>query len=155
MINKKWNKNMINKKWTFYINKNNNTIVEKIFLKNKIKYEATKFMLESKKLKVIGNFFKLKFLKKKKLIKFNLCLAHKIYKLKNKKTTHTIIKKLKKNKIFFLKKKNIKNEIKGKNLNQCLKNVKLKRPLNTYTKKGIKLSNEKFKSKIGKKTTYT
>ena len=96
---------MINKKWTFYINKNNNTIVEKIFLKNKIKYETTKFMLESKKLKVIGNFFKLKFLKKKKLIKFNLCLAHKIYILKNKKTTHTIIKKLKKNKIFFLKKK--------------------------------------------------
>lgn len=145
---------MINKKWDFYINKNNNTTAEKIFFKKKIKYNAVKFTLESKKLKVIGNFFKLKFLKKKKLIKFNLCLAHRIYILKNKKTTHTIIKKLKKNKIFFLKKKNIKNEIKNKNLSQCLKNVKLKRPLNTYTKKGIKLNNEKFKSKIGKKTTY-
>jgi hypothetical protein len=148
MISKK------NKSLNIYISKINNTTTEKNLLKKKIEYNSAKFGIESKKLKVIGNFFKLKFLKKKKLIKFNLCLAHKIYILKNKLTTHTIIKKLKKNKIIFIKKK-INNITKNKSLINCLKSIKLKRPLNTYTKKGIKLSKESYKAKVGKKTTYT
>ena len=32
--------------------------------------------------------------------------------------------------------------------------LKKKRPLNAYTKKGIKLSNKHFKQKTGKKTSY-
>ena len=74
---------------------------KKITIKNKV-YEKNK-KIKSKKLKVLGNFFKLKYKKKKKLIKFNLCLAHKIYILKNV-NNFSCFKKIKKNKLIFLEK---------------------------------------------------
>jgi hypothetical protein len=135
----------------FYITEKKINLKKKICIKNKI--TTKKKSVYSTKIKVLGNFFKLKYKKSKKLIKFNLCLAHKIYVLKNK-NKFSCFKKIKKNKLVYLEKnKNIKNSmIKLNNLN--LFNLKNKRPLNTYTKKGIKISNKNYKQKTGKKTSY-
>lgn len=125
--------------WKSYINK-----------KNINRYIKKNTAIEKKKIKVIGNFFKLKYKKKKKIIKFNLCLAHKMYIIKNSKDINVI--KHKKNKLFFFWKKN--KNIK-KNIETCLAFLKKKRGINIYTKKGVKDCGTTFKNKIGKKTTYS
>jgi hypothetical protein len=149
---------MISRLMLLKVNKLNYFITEKKinFKKNiKIKSKITnkEKTINNEKIKVLGNFFKLKYKKTKKLVKFNLCLAHKIYLLKNK-SFLSCFKKIKKNKIIFLEKNSlIKNDINKKNkLNLFF--LKKKRPLNAYTKKGIKISNRFFKQKTGKKTSY-
>lgn len=122
-----------------------------IKIKNKVNEKNKK--IKSKKLKVLGNFFKLKYKKNKKLIKFNLCLAHKVYILKNL-SKFSCFKKIKKNKLIFLEKNKTVKSINNKNSNLSLFFLKKKRPLNAYTKKGIKISNKCFKQKTGKKTSY-
>ncbi len=138
-------------KLNFYITEKKINLSKKIIIKSKITTKEKN--INSKKIKVLGNFFKLKYKKSKKLIKFNLCLAHKIYILKNI-NNFSCFKKIKKNKLIYLEKnKIIKNSsIKLNSLN--LFNLKKKRTLNAYTKKAIKISNKSFKQKTGKKTSY-
>lgn len=102
------------------------------------------------KLKVLGNFFKLKYKKKKCLLKFNLCLAHKVYLLKKKKA-YLQIYKIKKNKILFLNRGPLKIFKTATNIKQLI----TLRPQSAYTKKGFKLVTKSYKQKTGKKTSYT
>ena len=139
----------------FFINTINNSISIKSYLKKNLESKNINNMVSHTKIKVVGNFFKLKFLKKKKLVKFNLCLAHKVYLFKNKNKNYLNLKKIKKNKIILIRKNKIVNKNLSLNIKNCTEKLRKKRVLNSYTKKGIKLSNKSFKSKVGKKTTYT
>ena len=125
---------MIKNKNQLFFNNSNETLLIKNNINNK-KSLAKKSKIENKKIKIVGNFFKLKFLNKKKLIKFNLCLAHKIYILKNKKKSYLTIKKIKKNKIIILQKKNIKNSQKNTKLSICTENLKKKKRTKCIHKK--------------------
>jgi len=104
------------------------------------------------KIKVIGNFFKLTYAKKKNLTKFNLCLAHRMY-LYNNRYPNTLSKKTRKNTVVFAIKTTSAYKIKG--MLNSIYSLKKKRALNQYTKKGIKTSNAIYNAKTGKKTTYT
>ena len=108
-----------------------------------------KFKMKWTKIYVLGNFFKLTFRKKKLLTKFNLCFAHRLFIYKNIDNNLALFKKIKKNKLLFLHRAK-----KSAAVFYSLYCLFQKRTLNSYTKKGIKLSNMIFKQKVGKKTTY-
>ncbi len=80
--------------YNYFFNKITTCTIEQKFFKKKT---STKMNFVKLKLKIVGNFFKLKYLKNKTVAKLNLCLAHKIYFLNNalKKNEH-ILKKIKK-----------------------------------------------------------
>lgn len=146
MVEKK--KNIIN----FFSITNKHSSNKIVFNKNTKKNNIS-LNINIKKIKVIGNFFKLKFLNKKKIIKFSLCLAHKIYLLNQKKKFNFFLKRIKKNKVIFLQQNKKTNKFFLKN-NLVLNKLKKKRKLNSYTKKGIRFNTDIFSFKIGKKTTY-
>ena len=145
------NKFLFNK----FFNTSNKLIIEKNIKDTKIENQvkSLKNYKIVNKIKVLGNFFKLKLKKKKKITTFNLCLAHKIFFYVNTKKANITIKKIKKNKLLILRSM--------LTLKKCTNSqtaiihyLKFLRPVNPYTKKGIKLNLQVFKQKTGKKTTY-
>ena len=138
-----------------YFNQQNATISARTFdFKSKVDksiivHKSNFLRVKWTKLFVLGNFFKLRYKKKKALTRFQLCLAHRVYIFVNLLKSTIFRRKLKKNKMLF-----IKNDTFDFSAFYPLFKLFQKRSLNAYTKKGIKLSSQYYKQKVGKKATY-
>ncbi len=117
-----------------------NLIANKIN-KNLFVFENTFF----EKIKFKGKGFRVRFKKKNKILKFTFGHSHINYAFLNGKTTK--IKKIGKYKYFF------KNKSSSKLLS-FLKKICSIKPINMYTKRGIRLGTQVIFKRKGKKSTY-
>ena len=121
----------VNNKYNLIKNKN----IE-IFLKNILIYYKIKIKFKGKGLKIIK-------LKKKKIFKLFFGKSHKTLLIYNK----IILKKIKKYK-FILLSTNLNL------LNKTSKNILKIKPLNLYTKRGLRISKSIYYKRISKKTSF-
>ena len=127
-----FNKNQLKSSWNLILNKINKNIFifENIFF-NKIKFK--------------GKGFRVRFKKNKKILKFTFGHSHINYIFIN--NTKTKIKRLGKYKYIFKNKNNLK-------INLFLKKICEIKPINMYTKRGIRVGRQIVYKKKGKKSTY-
>jgi len=127
-----FNKNQIKNNWNLILNKINKNIFifDNVFF-NKIKFK--------------GKGFRVRFKKNSKILKFTFGHSHINYILVNGLTTN--IKKLGKYKYIFKNKNNLE-------MNSFLKKICNIKPINMYTKRGIRISKQIIYKRKGKKSTY-
>lgn len=127
-----FNKNQLKNNWNLILNKFNKNIFvfENIFF-NKIKFK--------------GKGFRVRFKKNNKILKFTFGHSHINYVFIN--SNRTIVKRLGKYKYVFKNKNNLK-------MNFFLQKICNIKPINMYTKRGIRLGRQIIYKRKGKKSTY-
>jgi len=125
-------KNQLKKNWNLILNKIN----KNLFLFENIFFDKIKFK---------GKGFRVRFKKNSKILKFTFGHSHINYLFIN--DVKTKVKRLGKYKYIFKSKNKIK-------MNLFLKKVKNIKPINMYTKRGIRISRQIIYKRKGKKSTY-
>ena len=127
-----FNKNQLKKNWNLILNKIN----KNIFIFNSIFFNKIKFK---------GKGFRVRFKKNQRILKFTFGHSHINYVFIN--NSKTRVKRLGKYK-YVLKSK---NDLK---MNLFLKKICNIKPINIYTKRGIRLGKQIIYKRKGKKSTY-
>lgn len=125
-------KNQLKKNWNYIINKIN----KNIFIFENVFFDKIKFK---------GKGFRVRFKKNLKILKFTFGHSHINYVFINEQKTK--VKRLGKYKYVF------KNKNKNK-MNQFLQKIKNIKPINMYTKRGIRIARQIIYKRKGKKSTY-